>query len=111
MPLGFMNRFVPDRLISVITEFPILPTRHPDIAAPTSGRARGELLEGLQAEFERTRVVLEDNADLRFEEMTSEHPLTGRTNIPQMLNFLVRHERRHQGQIERVRTDSRFPRP
>ena len=42
-------------------------------------------------------------------EMTSSHPLMGTNTVPQMLTLLARHERRHQGQMERVRVDARFP--
>jgi hypothetical protein len=34
----------------------------------------------------------------------------GAANVPQILGFLARHERRHQAQAERVRADANFPR-
>jgi hypothetical protein len=108
-PFTFMNRFVPDAVIGFITENPILPTRNPDIATPRPRRSRGELLTDLRAALDETRALIENNADLDFSRMTSEHPLMGANTAPQVLGFLARHERRHQTQINGVRTDPRFP--
>lgn len=110
VPIGIMNRFVPDALIGFVTEFPILPTRNPDAATPRAGRPAAELTANLNAARDETRDLIDGNADLDFERMVSEHPLTGATNVPQILTFLTRHERRHQGQMGGVRSDSRFPR-
>jgi uncharacterized damage-inducible protein DinB len=109
VPLGIMNRLIPDSVIGLMTEFPILPTRNPDIATPRPGRSAAELKADLAASMAKTRAIIESNADLDFDELVSEHPLMGRTNVTQILTFLARHERRHQGQMERVRADPRFP--
>ena len=109
-PIGLMRPFVPDAVINVITEFPILPTRNPDAATPVRRRPGAELTASLKASIEETRAVIDANADLDFETMISVHPLTGANNVPQIFMFLARHERRHHGQIDGVRSDSRFPR-
>jgi hypothetical protein len=110
MPLSLMSRVLPDRLRSLVTEFPVLPTRNPDRATPQRGRPGAELRAALERSLADTRALVEANPDLDFTQMISEHPLTGESNVPQILRFLSLHERRHQGQMERVRSDSRFPR-
>ena len=57
----------------------------------------------------RTKALVFDNAGLDFEQMVSEHPLMGVSNVPQILTFLARHERRHQRQMEALRTRRGFP--
>lgn len=109
VPLGFMSRLIPDSVLSVVTEFPILPTRNPDFATPRPRRPAAELKDDLAGSMAKTRAIIESNADLDFGQLVSEHPLTGRTNVAQILTFLARHERRHQGQMEGVRVDPRFP--
>ncbi len=108
-PLGMMSRLMPDRVIAVLTEYPILPTRRPDIAVPRAGRPSAELRDDLAASLEKTRGLIEVNADLDFDALITEHPVMGRMNVAQVLSILARHERRHQGQMETVRVDSRFP--
>lgn len=109
-PLTFISRLIPDGVRAIVTEFPILPTRNPDFATPRPKRAEGELKAALAASMAATGALIEANADLDFEALVSEHPLTGRTNVAQILTFLARHERRHQGQMEAVRADAGFPR-
>jgi hypothetical protein len=110
VPLSVMNRFVPDAVIGMITEFPILPTRNPDAATPLRGRPGPQLIAELRGALDDTRRLIDGNADLDFSRMTSEHPLMGANNVPQVLSFLARHERRHHGQMRSVAADPRFPR-
>lgn len=110
VPIGVMNRLIPDSVIALLTEYPILPTRNPDIATPRPRRPAAELKADLAGSIVKTRAIIESNADLDFDQMVSEHPLTGRTNVAQILTFLALHERRHQGQMEGVRVGPRFPR-
>ena len=109
MPFTVMNYFVPAIVRELATEYLPLPMRNPDRATPRSRRRGDELRAGLVASLAETRLLLTTNAELDFREMISEHPLTGASNVPQILAFLARHERRHQGQIGRVKADPRFP--
>lgn len=109
-PLAFANQFVPDRVIGLLTEVPLLPTRSPDVGIPRAGRPAAALKADLAESIGRTRALIESNVALDFDQLVSEHPVTGRTNVAQVLTILARHERRHQGQMERVREDARFPR-
>ncbi len=109
IPFSIMNRFIPQAVRDFAVEYPLLPMRNPAVATPRRGRAGAELRDELVSSLERTRTLLASNADLAFERMVSEHPLMGAANVPQIFAFLARHERRHQSQIEKVRTDARFP--
>ena len=108
-PLTIMGRFLPDSVRRIVTEIPILPTRNPDFATPRRRQA-DELKRDLAASIARTTALVEANTDLDLESMVTEHPLTGAANVTQVLTFLARHERRHQGQMEAIRSDRRFPR-
>jgi hypothetical protein len=109
MPLGIMTRFVPDAVLGIMMEYPIVPTRNPDGATPLARRPRAELTIGLTNALDETRELIGHNTDLDFERMVSEHPLMGSNNVPGVLTLLTRHERRHQGQMDGVRADVRFP--
>jgi len=109
IPMSIMSRFIPESVRSFMTEFPLVPTRNPDIATPRHGIPAAELRELLARGIDATRALIATNADLDLSKMISEHPLTGATAVPDILHFLMLHERRHQGQMERVRSDFRFP--
>ena len=109
-PIALAGRFVPDALRSLVTEFPVVPTRHPARASPRPGRGRAELCEALARGLSETSALLAGNRDLDFAAMISEHPLMGASTVPAIVHFLALHERRHQGQMDRVRRDPGFPR-
>lgn len=110
VPLSIVGRFVPDAVRAVITELPLLPTRNPDFATPRPKRQAAAITTDLAWSINRTRDLIVANPDVDFTQLISEHPLMGRTNVPQILTFLARHERRHQAQMERVRGEPGFPR-
>jgi uncharacterized damage-inducible protein DinB len=109
IPFSIMNRFIPQSVRDFAIEYPLVPIRNPSVSTPRAGRPAAELRAGLVSSLEQTRVLLASNGDLPFERMVSEHPLMGPANVPQILAFLARHERRHHSQIERVTREDRFP--
>ncbi|HEX6464200.1 MAG TPA: DinB family protein [Vicinamibacterales bacterium] len=109
VPFGMMSRMIPESVRSVVTQFPIVPIRNPDVATPRFGRPAAELREDLTNSLARTRALIEEHATLDFTRMVSEHPLTGAANVEQIFGFLTLHERRHHVQMERVRINPRFP--
>jgi uncharacterized damage-inducible protein DinB len=108
-PIAIMSRTMPDSVRRLLTEFPLVPTRNPDVATPRRNRPGAALRAGLRQSLADTRALLAAHGDLDFDRMISEHPLTGPASIPQMLGFLAQHERRHQGQMDRVRRQRNFP--
>jgi hypothetical protein len=109
VPLGIMSRMIPQPVRELVTQFPLLPTRNPDIATPRPGRAAELIKKDLVDSLAQTRALIANNAGMDFASMISEHPLTGVTNVAQIFGFLTLHERRHHTQMERVRTNPRFP--
>ena len=109
VPLTVMNCFVPAIVREMATEYGLLPSRNPDRATPRPRRPGDELRGALLSSLSETRALLAANADLDFRQMISEHPLTGASDVPHVLRFLARHERRHQSQIGRIKADRMFP--
>lgn len=109
LPFSIMNRFIPDAVRDWAVQHPLVPIRNPSVATPQPRRLGVELRDELVSSLERTRSLLMTNVDLDYTQMVSEHPLMGPANVPQILSFLSRHERRHHAQINRVISDSRFP--
>lgn len=108
-PFGAISRNLPDPVRSFLTLNPIVPARNPQIAAPRTLRPAAELVEELRQSMRRTRALLVDNADIDLDSLTVDHPVTGVTNVSDILQFLERHERRHQQQMEAVRRAKAFP--
>ena len=109
LPFGIVSRMIPQSIRAVITEFPLVPTRNPDIATPCYARPAADLRRALGESLAKTRALIADNASMDFTRMVSEHPLTGATNVEQIFGFLTLHERRHHVQMERVRINPQFP--
>jgi uncharacterized damage-inducible protein DinB len=109
-PFRAISGNLPDAVRSFLTIVPVMPARNPSIASPRAGRPAPEVVADLRLSIARTRETIEANADLDMEVMRVDHPLTGATTVPDILLFLARHERRHQSQMEGVRSSPRFPR-
>jgi uncharacterized damage-inducible protein DinB len=73
--------------------------RHPEGVTPESGRPAADLSRALRASFQDFVSQLTENPDLDWASMVHQHPLFGVNNVPQILNFITLHERRHQAQI------------
>ena len=109
MPLTVMNCFVHAIVREMVVEYAVLPARNADSATPRPRRPGNELRSGLLSSLAETRALITTNEDLDVREMISEHPLTGAIDVPHILRFIARHERRHQAQIGRIKADPKFP--
>ena len=69
VPFGMMSRMIPESVRSVVTQFPIVPVRNPDVATPRFGRPAAELREDLTSSLARTRALIEEHATLDFTRM------------------------------------------
>ncbi|HEX3555623.1 MAG TPA: hypothetical protein VIA62_20570 [Thermoanaerobaculia bacterium] len=109
VPITIMGLFVPGAVRDFLLRNRVLPARNPSFATPRRGRPGEALRADLTASLDRTRALLQSNADLEYRRMVLQHPLTGRNDVPGMLRFLSLHEQRHQDQIretlERNRVD------
>jgi uncharacterized damage-inducible protein DinB len=110
IPFSVMSAFIPDVVVDAMTEIPFVAVKNPDAATPQARRGAPELQGELAKSIDDTRQLLERNADLDMTELVFSHPFTGFSNVPRVLRFLAMHERRHQGQIARVKSAPNFPR-
>jgi uncharacterized damage-inducible protein DinB len=110
VPFSVMSALIPDVVVDTLTEIPFVPVRNPDVATPKARRSADELRGELAKSVDDTRLLLAMNADIDMRELVSSHPFTGSSNVPRILRFLAMHERRHHGQINRLRSDRNFPR-
>lgn len=108
-PFGAISRNLPDPVRRFLTLNPIVPAINPQIAAPRRQRPTTELIDELRQSMQQTRALLVENADVDLDALTVDHPVTGVTNVSDILQFLERHERRHQQQMEAVRRAKAFP--
>ena len=109
LPLTLVNRVAPDAVRDLMTAYAVVPSRNPDRGTPRPRRAGTDLRSDLLSSLASLRELLAANADLDFRELVLEYPLTGVSHVPRMLVFLAQHERRHQGQIDAIRRDRKFP--
>jgi uncharacterized damage-inducible protein DinB len=99
IPLTLMTLFVPAPLLNVLTASRLMPMKHPTAANPRHGRPADELRRDLWQTFEQTAYVLQRLSPRDLLRMIVSHPLLGTRTIPELIQFVVHHERRHQGQI------------
>jgi uncharacterized damage-inducible protein DinB len=99
LPLTLATIFLPAAVLNALTASRLFPIRNPSVAEPRRGRAAEVLRRELQDTVRRTIEVLERLSLRDAVEMTVSHPLLGTRNIPELIRFIVLHERRHQGQI------------
>jgi hypothetical protein len=98
-PLTLMNMFVPNSLRNYLTRNRLIPFRNPDAASPRRGRPSNELCGDLITSLQETERLFQSNPQLDYDEMTVQHPLLGRYDVPGLLRFMSAHEERHQSQI------------
>jgi uncharacterized protein (TIGR02246 family) len=99
LPLTLATLFVPPAVLNAITASRLFPVRNPTVAEPRYGRPADALRLELQ---ESSRVMIEFLEAVSVDDvarMTVSHPLLGTRSIPELIRFIVHHERRHQGQI------------
>ena len=103
LPLTLATLFLPAAVLNALTASRLLPIRNPSVAEPRRGRPAEVLRRELQDTVRKTIEFLERLSPRGAVEMTVSHPLLGMRTIPELIRFVVQHERRHQGQIIDVR--------
>jgi hypothetical protein len=98
-PFGLMSRLMPKSLGASMAANRKVHFQHPEGATPQPGRPAAELRDGLRASFQGLESLFTANPDLDWPSMIHQHPLFGVNNVPQILDFITSHERRHQAQI------------
>jgi uncharacterized damage-inducible protein DinB len=109
VPFTILNMFMPAPVREMLTEYRILPTQMPDMAAPRPGRPVAEMREELKASYEQTAQLFHSNPQRNYRNMRYKHPLIGDNNVLQILRIVAMHERRHQSQIQDILHSRQFP--
>jgi uncharacterized damage-inducible protein DinB len=99
LPLTLATLFVPAGVLNVLAASRLSPMRHPSVAHPRRGRSAEALRRELRDASRQTAEILERFSASDAARMTVSHPLLGTRTVPELIRFVVHHERRHQGQI------------
>ncbi|HEX9941228.1 MAG TPA: DinB family protein [Thermoanaerobaculia bacterium] len=110
VPFGLMSRLMPKSLGAAMAANRTIHFQHPEGATPRRGRPAAELNRDLRASFQALESLFADNPDLDWASMIHQHPLFGVNSVPEILDFITAHDRRHQAQIRDVLASPRFPR-
>jgi len=108
-PLFVMNRFIPNNIRVSLARANLVAIRHPDVTTPSKGKSADTLRAELCASLRETESLFAANPALDYNAMTHEYPMLGIQTVPQLLDFLGIEESLHQGQIDRVIAEPRFP--
>jgi DinB family protein len=109
MSLSLMSRMVPRPVQTFILANPLLKARAAPNVEPTAGMPQAELMEFLISARESTVALLEPLKSRDLSRIRWQHPLLGTHDVYGTMELLAGHERRHRTQIERVKSNARFP--
>jgi uncharacterized protein (TIGR02246 family) len=109
LPFTLATLFLPAPVLNLLTGSRLFPMRHPSVADPRPGRPVEALRQELEDAGRRTEELLGRFSSRDAVRMTVSHPLLGTRNIPELVRFVVAHERRHQGQIAELKEGLKTP--
>jgi hypothetical protein len=109
MSLSLMSRIVPRSVQTFFLANPLLKARAAPNVEPKAEMPKHQLLEFLRSGRESTIALLEPSKSRDLSRIRWEHPLMGTHDIYGTMELLAGHEQRHRIQIERVKSDARFP--
>jgi DinB family protein len=107
--LSIMSRMVPRPVQTFFLANPFLKARAAPNVEPKAGMPKAELMEFLGSARESTVALLEPSKRRDLSRIRWEHPLLGTHDVYGTMELLAGHERRHRIQIERVKSNARFP--
>jgi hypothetical protein len=109
MSLSLVSRMVPRPVQTFFLANPLLKARAAPNVEPKGAMPKEELMEFLRSGRESTIALLEPSKSRDLSRIRWEHPLMGTHDIYGTMELLAGHEQRHRTQIERVKSDARFP--
>ena len=98
-PFSVLSGVTPFAAKTFFARYRLVKMQAPDIGLPSGGREKSELIQNLLDAQKRTEELIRVESSLDYRRMVVRHPFFGRTNVPQILNVLNLHERRHHRQI------------
>ena len=99
IPLTLATLFVPAAVLNILTASRLFAMRHPSVADPQHGRSAESIREDLWDACRQTFEFLQRLSPRDAASMTVSHPLLGTRTVPELIRFMLQHERRHQGQV------------
>jgi hypothetical protein len=99
LPLTLATFFLPASALNVLTASRLFPMRHPTVANPQPARSADTLRAQLVDAGRQTVEILGLLSPAIAVRITVSHPMLGTRNIPELIQFMIQHERRHQRQI------------
>lgn len=109
IPFTLGSKLLPRAVAGAMASSRWLPIHAPDRTLPRKGRPMGDLVTDLRSSVADFETLFAEHAGLDFDRMIHQHPLFGVNTVPQMLEVLLLHERRHQAQIGDLLTHRAFP--
>jgi uncharacterized damage-inducible protein DinB len=108
-PVRMFTLFVPHVLRRAIVRYPLVAALNPNASEPRGDLSLSKLRVDLAASIEATTKLLQGPLPADLERLTIDHPVIGSNNIVELLSIMSAHEERHQGQIQRLRKNTGFP--
>jgi uncharacterized damage-inducible protein DinB len=108
-PLRMFNVFVPFALREAMVRYPVVSALVPKVSAPRTGLSLEKLRQESAASLAKSMQLYHGPLPSNLERVSMNHPAMGNNNPVEMLGILIAHEERHQGQIESIRSNPKFP--
>ena len=108
LPFSIMSSFMPKSLQSALLANPLVKIKTAPAVEPKAGVPRADLIGFLEQARKNTLALLEPVKDWDLARFRWFHPLMGGHDIYGTLDLLASHDRRHAGQVERVKQDPGF---
>ena len=110
LPFAIMSAFMPQSLQSALLANPLVKIKTAPAVEPKHGIPQSELLAFLTKTRQATLALLEPVKDWDLTRFRWFHPLMGGHDVYGTLELVASHDRRHATQVERVKSDPKFPR-
>ena len=109
LPFAIMSSLMPESLQSVLLANPLVKVKTAPAVEPKHGIPQPELLAFLMNARQATLELLGPVQDWDLTRFRWFHPLMGGHDVYGTLELIASHDRRHAGQVERVKSDPKFP--
>jgi hypothetical protein len=109
LPFALMSSFMPESLQSALLANPLVKVKTAPAVEPKHGIPQAELLAFLTKARQATLDLLEPVKEWNLTRFRWFHPLMGGHDVYGTLELIASHDRRHSAQVERVKSDPKFP--
>lgn len=110
MPFAILSSLMPQSLQSALLANPWVKIKTAPAVEPKHGIPQAEMLDFLKQARQATLELLEPVKEWDLTRFRWFHPLMGAHDVYGTLDLIASHDHRHAGQIERVKSNPKFPR-